>query len=100
MAQPRKRQRVLCETGASLLFHTALSTAGAAGASKRWSRQADLLRWQGVCIVVNMRSSLMLYDQAMEAVAAIRASSTHKPEVAIILRSEERRVGKECRSRW
>ncbi|HLI87190.1 MAG TPA: purine-nucleoside phosphorylase [Ktedonobacteraceae bacterium] len=29
----------------------------------------------------------MLYDQAMEAVAAIRASSTHKPEVAIILGS-------------
>ena len=29
-----------------------------------------------------------------------RLTSIAKPDIAVITRSEERRVGKECRSRW
>src|SRR2546426_10546532 len=75
---------------ASLGDHAAAGGAGAGGAAVAVQPRDDLATGQ--------QGEIELVDGLRQR--AIHRQVQHLVEVAVVERSEERRVGKECRSRW
>ena len=53
---------------------------------------------RGLAMILDAESDIDVVGQAIDGVDAIEQALALRPDV--VVRSEERRVGKECRSRW
>ena len=72
-----------------------------------FARDADLVRRSPCAVVIGVRSSTLGlncgycgYDSCRELEAASGVCAFNSIDLGISVGSEERRVGKECRSRW
>jgi len=70
-----------------------------------WAKETGR-RFRGVGLELNERSAQAILEDSQEfpEISSVRADALRLPfrdeEFAYVMRSEERRVGKECRSRW
>src|ERR1051326_2274937 len=66
-------------------------------------RIENLFSWVGDVRLVGIRSAVYARRAGQVSLRRLyfgESNRQSKPRAAILLRSEERRVGKECRSRW